>query len=100
MSLRRSAMFYVFISPWLVGFFGLTLFPMLISLYTGFTKWNGIGGTTFVGVRNYHDLFTQDSLFATAIVNTLYYAGASVVLGGVLAFFLPTLLNWKFASRS
>ena len=93
-------MFYVFLSPWLVGFFGLTLFPMLISLYTGFTKWNGIGGTTFIGARNYHDLFTQDSLFAMAIVNTLYYAVASVVLGVAFALFLAILLNQKFAGRS
>jgi multiple sugar transport system permease protein len=93
-------MFYVFISPWLVGFFGLTLLPMLISLYTGFTKWNGIGGTTFIGARNYHDLFTQDSLFAAAIVNTLYYAVASVVLGVAFALFLAILLNQKFAGRS
>jgi multiple sugar transport system permease protein len=93
-------MFYVFISPWLVGFFGLTLLPMLISLYTGFTKWNGIGGTTFIGARNYHDLFTQDSLFATAIVNTLYYAVASVVLGVAFALFLAILLNQKFVGRS
>jgi multiple sugar transport system permease protein len=93
-------MFYVFISPWLVGFFGLTLLPMLISLYTGFTKWNGIGGTTFIGARNYHDLFTQDSLFTTAIVNTLYYAVASVVLGVAFALFLAILLNLKFTGRS
>lgn len=97
---RSSRMFYLFISPWLVGFVCLTLLPMLVSLYTGFTKWNGIGATTWVGARNYHDLFTQDSLFITAIVNTVYYAVASVILGVAFALVLAILLNRKFIGRS
>ena len=31
---------YVFLSPWLIGFVGLTLGPMLMSLYFAFTDYN------------------------------------------------------------
>jgi len=98
--MRRSRMFYLFISPWLVGFVCLTLLPMLVSLYTSFTKWNGIDATTWIGARNFHDLFTRDALFGRAIVNTLYYAVASVILGVLLALVLAILLNRKFVGRS
>ena len=34
---------YLFALPWLLGFVGFTLWPMLYSLYTSFTRYNIIG---------------------------------------------------------
>ncbi len=34
---RRNAAGYLFLTPWLIGFFGLTLGPTIASLYLSFT---------------------------------------------------------------
>jgi multiple sugar transport system permease protein len=38
--LRRNAAGYLFLAPWLVGFFVLTLYPMIYSLWLSFTNYN------------------------------------------------------------
>ncbi|QQE77961.1 carbohydrate ABC transporter permease [Alicyclobacillus sp. SO9] len=98
--MKNSKSFYVFISPWLIGFFGLTLIPIGVSLYTSFTRWNGSGGEKFVGFANYHYMFTKDPLFYKSMFNTLYYAVGSVAAQVVIAIILAVLLNQKFRGRA
>lgn len=100
MRARSSKAFYLFISPWLIGFFGLTLIPLVVSFYTSFTEWDGINGARFVGTSNYKQMFTQDPLFYKSIVNTFYYAVGSVVLGVILALILAVLVNQKIPGKS
>jgi multiple sugar transport system permease protein len=100
--LRRSESlaFYLFISPWLIGFFGLTLGPMLFSLYTSFTKWDGVHTPELVGLTNYIKMFTADPDFYPTIGRTFYYAGGTVILGVGLALVLATLINQKIFGRT
>ena len=58
-----------------------------------FYKMKYIGERTFVGLRNYRDLFTRDDIFRS-LKNSLYYMGGSVVQL-VLALLLATLLSFK-----
>lgn len=44
---------YVFLLPWLIGFIGLTLIPMGMSLYYSFTNYNLLSAPQFVGLTNY-----------------------------------------------
>lgn len=100
--LRRSetAAFYLFISPWLIGFLGLTLGPMLFSLYASFTKWDGVHTPQFRGLANYKEMFTADPDFYSTIGRTFYYAGGRVILGVCLALVLATLINQKIFGRT
>ena len=43
---------YVFLLPWLIGFIGLTLIPMGMSLYYSFTNYNLLSAPQFVGLTN------------------------------------------------
>ncbi|WP_461224765.1 carbohydrate ABC transporter permease [Lacticaseibacillus suihuaensis] len=86
--------FYLFISPWLIGFFIFTVGPMLYSLYMSFTNYNGIGTATFVGLDNYKAL-THDPLFWKALWNTLIYTVFGVPLGLIVGYLLAYLLNAK-----
>ncbi|MDB5100962.1 MAG: transporter permease [Cyanobacteria bacterium RYN_339] len=75
---------YLFISPWLLGFFLFTLGPMLYSLYLSFTRYDprGVVGPLWVGLDNYKYAFTNvDEKFYHALVNTFVYAGISIPLG-------------------
>jgi multiple sugar transport system permease protein len=86
---------YLFISPWIIGFLGLTLGPLLFSLSASFTDYNITSKMNFIGLENYKRMFTMDDLFRTSLLNTIYYVIFSVPLTTAGAIFLAVLLNQK-----
>jgi len=86
---------YACISPWLFGFFTLTLGPFLASFYMSFTEWPLLASPRWIGLYNYQRLLFIDKKFGISMFNTTYYTVFSVPLGLVLAFFLAILLNQK-----
>ncbi len=62
---KKSARWGIlFISPWLFGFFFLTLIPMAISFLMTFTDFNILepGEFQFIGLENYRRLFSDPDL--------------------------------------
>ena len=57
-SSRESVAAYVFLLPWLIGFFVLTLGPLLASLYFSFTDFDLLTMTTRVTVCTGSAAFT------------------------------------------
>ncbi|MET0296425.1 MAG: ABC transporter permease, partial [Microbacterium sp.] len=51
---------YGFLIPWLIGFFGLTIIPMVYSLYLSFTSYNIFSPPKWIGFDNYIRMFTSD----------------------------------------
>ena len=91
---RREALtFYVFISPWLIGFLTLTLYPMLASAYYSLTVYNVVD-MRFVGLQNFQELITDDKFYWSLWV-TAKYALVSVPLGISAALAVAVLLNQK-----
>lgn len=90
---NTTKLFYLFISPWLIGFCAFTLLPMLFSLVTSFTNWNGTNTPSFIGLQNYASIFTTDRMFQTSLKNTFYYVALSVPLNMLLSIVLAMLLN-------
>ncbi|MEH7886456.1 sugar ABC transporter permease [Bacillus sp. JJ1609] len=86
---------YLFISPWIIGFIGLTLGPLLFSLAASFTDYNITSKMNFIGFENFKRMFTMDDLFRTSLYNTLYYVIFSVPLTTAGAILLGVLLNQK-----
>lgn len=85
----------IFISPWLLGFIFLTLYPMTASLYYSFTDYDVLRPPEWIGFKNYTTFLTEDNLALTAIYNTLFYAAFAVPLGILVAVTLALLLNAK-----
>ena len=78
---RRSSLpGYLFLSPWLIGFFGLTLGPALASLYFSLTDYSLLQAPQFVGVANYVRLATADPKFGDALRVTFLYVALAVPL--------------------
>ncbi|MBW7882570.1 MAG: sugar ABC transporter permease [Caldilineaceae bacterium] len=84
--------FYIFISPWLIGFVLFHLGPMAASLVLSVTNYSVLMPTRFVSISNYQAMFA-DELFWLSISNTVYYATISVPLTIVTALLLALLLN-------
>ncbi|MGD7044924.1 carbohydrate ABC transporter permease [Jeotgalibacillus proteolyticus] len=94
-SKKENLIGYLFISPWLIGFFGLTLGPMLFSLYASFTNYNITSRMDFIGLANYKRMFQVDALFTTSLWNTIYYVAFTVPLTTAGAILIAVLLNQK-----
>lgn len=93
---RRENLYgYVFMAPWLIGFFGLFIGPGLYSLFLSFTKYDVMSAPEIVGLKNYVDMFTKDDLFWPSLGRTAYYAIVSVPLSVLGSLFVAILLNTK-----
>src|SRR5512143_373931 len=57
--LKRDGSAYMFLMPWLLGFLVLTLYPMIYSLWLGFTDYDFTkpDSTQWIGLGNYQKMF-------------------------------------------
>jgi len=91
---RRENLYgYLFMTPWLIGFFGLFIGPGLYSLYLSLTDYALLGAPKFVGADNYIKMFTEDQLFWPSLGRTFYFAVVAVPLGVFGSMILAILLN-------
>lgn len=95
MKRREARNFYLYTAPWLIGFFVLTLYPIVYSFYLMFTDMNLTGVGKFIGLENLKYAFTDDPLFIKAFMNTLKYVVMFVPSSIILAFFVALLLSKK-----
>ncbi len=90
---RRNASGYLFLLPWLIGFFCLTLGPALASLYLSFTDFDLLQSPNFVGAANYVRMVTADPKFSAAMHVTFVYVALSVPLKLAFALAVAMALN-------
>jgi len=95
---REARWFYLFISPWLIGFLALTVYPMGASILYSFTDWNMFQPWDFIGFANYQKLLTNTT-FYKSLYNTFYYALLFVPLSMIISLFLAWLLNRKIRGQ-
>ncbi|MGW6934030.1 carbohydrate ABC transporter permease [Lentzea sp. NPDC054927] len=84
---------YLFLGPWLLGAIGLTVAPMIVSLYLSFTDYDLFNEPQWVGLDNYAKLFGDDPRYLQSVGVTLKYVVWSVPLKLVLALAVALLLN-------
>jgi multiple sugar transport system permease protein len=89
---RESVAGYLFLLPWLVGFLGLVLGPMVASLWLSLTKYDLLSPPVWVGAQNYVNLLS-DPRYLQSVKVTLTYVGLSVPLRLVFALLLALVLN-------
>jgi multiple sugar transport system permease protein len=92
-SWRGSAGGYLFLAPWLIGFFGLTLGPALVSLYLSFTDFDLLSNPRWVGAANYVRIATSDAKFTAAMHVTFVYVALAVPLKLAFALMVAMVLN-------
>ncbi|UCH27682.1 MAG: sugar ABC transporter permease [Trueperaceae bacterium] len=87
---------WIFLSPWIIGFFAFTALPILASLIFSFTDFalNKPEEIEFVGFQNYVQLF-KDPLVSVSLWVTLKFALLSLPIAVALPIALASLLNSK-----
>ncbi|MFZ6992777.1 carbohydrate ABC transporter permease [Curtobacterium sp. RRHDQ66] len=82
----------VFLAPWLIGMVGITLGPILASLYLSFTNYNLLQNPTFTGLTNIQRM-VEDTNLGSSLVVTLVYTVVSVPLQLAAALLVAVLLD-------
>jgi multiple sugar transport system permease protein len=84
---------YLFLLPWLIGFLGLTIGPILTSFYLSFTHFDLLTAPRWAGIDNYTRMFTNDPKFAASMRVTFVFVIFSVPLKLAFALGVALLLN-------
>lgn len=84
---------YFFLIPWFIGFFCLSLGPILYSLYLSFTKYNIFKPPKWIGLENYEFMFLYDDRFWNSLRVTFSYVFMSVPGKLIFALAVAMLLN-------
>ena len=85
---------YVFLSPWLLGFVGLTLGPMLASLYLAFTDYNLFTAPEWTGLENLTRMAEDERFWGSVRITLIYVVvGTPIKLAAALA--VAMLLNYR-----
>jgi raffinose/stachyose/melibiose transport system permease protein len=75
--------------------------PFLMSIAYSFTKWNGLDKVPkFIGLRNYIELFTNDTDMGHAIKFTLLFTVIVVVLTNLIALLIAVILDSNVKGRN
>ncbi|HEV8638312.1 MAG TPA: sugar ABC transporter permease [Chloroflexota bacterium] len=90
---RENLEFYLFISPWLVGFVVFVAGPMLATFAFSFASWDLLTAPKFVGLANYAKMLAEDPLFWKALQVSAIYSLVGIPLHIAFALLVAILLN-------
>ncbi|TXK84153.1 carbohydrate ABC transporter permease [Paenibacillus sp. N3.4] len=90
---------YLFISPWLIGFCFLTLWPMILSLYYSFTDYSLLNSAQWTGFDNMKEIF-HDRFFYNSLKVTFTFVLFSVPIKLAVALGVAMLLSRNIRGMS
>jgi len=93
--IANNAAGYLFLLPWFFGIFGLTLYPMAMSVYYSFTEFSMLKPPEWIGVENYVRLFTNDARYLNSLGVTFRFVFLSVPIRLAFALFIAIIMNQK-----
>ena len=93
--MKKSQIGFLFILPWLLGLIIFTVFPIIAALYISMTDWSIIGQETFIGFRNFGNIFS-DPAFYKALLVTMRYAVLAIPLTIIMALLVALSVNNQY----
>jgi multiple sugar transport system permease protein len=88
---------YIFLSPWIIGFFAFSLLPIAMTIFLTFTDYKGTtefapGNFNMVGLDNYARLLT-DQYAVPSMGVTLKFALIGIPLGLIIPLIFALIVN-------
>jgi multiple sugar transport system permease protein len=90
---RRHKAKYLMIMPFGIIFVLFTLLPVIASIFLSFTSFNMVSAPKFIGFQNYISLLVEDSVFLTAVKNTMIFALVTGPVSYIMCFIFAWLIN-------
>lgn len=103
LSRRRAKAGILFVLPWIIGFVGLFLRPLLTSLVYSFSDTTISASGMIVqlkGVANYIRAFSQDAKFLRFLWTSILEMVTNVPLVLSFSLFMAVIINGKFKGRT
>ncbi len=101
--LKRHSLFYgyAFTLPALFFIFFFMLYPVIEAFRLSFFEWDGLSPAKFIGLKNYINLFTKDTVFSLAVRNSFLFMLITVIgivgIGFILAVIIERRVRgWGF----
>jgi multiple sugar transport system permease protein len=91
--IRRNFAGYTFLLPWLIGFLGLAVGPIIASLYLSFTDYDAVQAPSWIGFENYEFMFQYDKRFWKALSVTFTFVLLSVPAKLIFALAVAMILD-------
>lgn len=92
--------FFIYTAPAIIAITAFVGIPFLATINYSFRNWNGIDkSSTFIGLKNYIRLFTDDQAFTRSIVFTFVYALFVVIFVNIFALLIAQLLESKVRGK-
>ncbi len=98
--LKKYWMPYLFIAVPMISFIVFLLIPMVVSFWWSLNDYSGIQPPTFIGLRNYIELFTGDKYFIQALQNTTVFVLLGMGIGPTLGLLTAIMLNQNVRFQS
>ena len=78
-----------FLTPYWLLFFIFVVIPVIIAIFLSFTYFNTIQRPEYIGMKNYVELVTMDTVFMQHVLpNTIKFSLIVGPVGYLLSFFL------------
>jgi len=90
---RHKYIGLLYIAPWIIGFLIFQLYALSSSGYYSFTAYNLFEAPTWVGLKNYIKIFTNDHEFYQSLKVTILYVLGTVPPKIIFALFIAVVLN-------
>lgn len=83
----------LFVLPTLAAFTVAFIAPFLMGLYLSFCDFRTVTDATFVGLKNYMNIFSPEDTFFKSLLLTTLFAAISVITINVFSFLLAIMLT-------
>jgi multiple sugar transport system permease protein len=91
---------FLYLAPFLVFFVVFQIYPIFQGLYVSLTRWDLATPPRFIGITNYVNLLTLDTLFWKALRNTSLFVVLNAPLAVAVPLGLAILVNEPIRGRA
>ncbi len=91
---KNKLAIFLFMFPAAILFIAIIIVPIVMSLIYSLNEWDGFNKMTFVGLKNYSELFTSESAgFPKTVINAMLFALLSVFVQLPFALYLALKIS-------
>ena len=90
-SRETTAVGWLWIAPWIIGFVAFLLIPMAMSLYYSFTDYPLLEKPVWIGLDNYKRMFSDD-VFIGSVLKTAFFACIYIPLATIISLVVASML--------
>lgn len=90
---KKNMVPYLFILPAFIIHACIVTGPALSTLVMSLFDWNGMGGAKFIGLKNFQEIFTKDTIVKQAVIHNIQWLLVFITVPLLLGFIVAILVS-------